>query len=166
MNRVAINYSKMRSADRSLERNLIVPKWLIERDSPVLQRLIDWFLKNPLELTIHHFLLAACMWVMINRLAIPMSWETHLKPLWNWVPQSLMTEWQASKRVKSNWMKFTSTLASLAFSFYDRVLSYARNLYCSNSRKWHFLSKAKTLASIFSSFIPHNMRYSQAWHIN
>ena len=81
MKRVAINYSKMRSADRSLERNLIGPNRLIERDSPVLSRLIDWFLKNPLELKILHFLLAACMWVMINRLAIPMSWESHLKPL-------------------------------------------------------------------------------------
>ena len=64
MKRVAINYSKMRSADRSLERNLIVPKRLIERDSPVLQRLIDWFLKNPLELKILYFLLAACMRVV------------------------------------------------------------------------------------------------------
>ena len=81
MKRDAINYSKMRSADRSLERNLIGPNRLIDRDSPVLPRLIDWFLKNPLELTILHFLLAACMWVMINRLAIPMSWETNLKPL-------------------------------------------------------------------------------------
>ena len=64
MKRVAINYSKMRSADRSLERNLIGPNRLIERDSPVLPRLIDWFSKNPLELTILHFLLAACMWVV------------------------------------------------------------------------------------------------------
>ena len=64
MKRVAINYSKMRSADRSLERNLIGPNRLIERDSPVLPRLIDWFLKNPLELKILHFLLAACMRVV------------------------------------------------------------------------------------------------------
>ena len=54
----------MRSANRSLERNLIGPNRLIERDSPVLPRLIDWVLKNPLELKIHHFLLAACMWVV------------------------------------------------------------------------------------------------------
>ena len=52
----------MRSAYRSLERNLIGPNRLIERHSPVLPRLIDWFSKNPLELTILHFLLAACMW--------------------------------------------------------------------------------------------------------
>ena len=64
MKRVAINYSKMRSADRSLECNLIGPYKLIERDSPVLPRWIDWFSKNPLELTILHFLLAACMWVV------------------------------------------------------------------------------------------------------
>ena len=64
MKRVAINYSKMKSADRSLECNLIDPKRLIERDSPVLPRLIDWFLKNQLELKILHFLLAACMWVV------------------------------------------------------------------------------------------------------
>ena len=54
----------MRSADRSLERNLIGPNRLIERDSLVLPRLIDWFFKNPLELTILHFLLAACMRVV------------------------------------------------------------------------------------------------------
>ena len=54
----------MRSADRSLERNLIGPNRLIERDSPVLPRLIDWFSKNPLELMILHFLLATCMWVV------------------------------------------------------------------------------------------------------
>ena len=54
----------MRSANRSLEHNLIGPKRLIERDSPVLPRLIDWFLKNPLELTILQFLLTACMWVV------------------------------------------------------------------------------------------------------
>ena len=54
----------MRSADRSLECNLIGPNRLIERDSPVHPRLIDWFLKNPLELTILHFLLAACMCVV------------------------------------------------------------------------------------------------------
>ena len=54
----------MRRADRSLERNLIGPKRITERDSPVLSRLIDLFSKNPLELTILHFLLAACMWVV------------------------------------------------------------------------------------------------------
>ena len=64
MKRVAINYSKMRSADRSLERNLIGPNRLIERDSPVLPRLIDSLLKTPLEPTNHHFLLTACMWVV------------------------------------------------------------------------------------------------------
>ena len=64
MKRVAINHSKMRSVDRSLQRNLIGPNRLIERDSPVLPRLIDWFLKNPLELKILHFLLAACVWVV------------------------------------------------------------------------------------------------------
>ena len=81
MKRVAINYSKMRSTDWSLERNFIGPNKLIERDSPVLPRLIDWFLKNPLELMILHFVLAAWMWVVSDRLAIPMSWETHFKPL-------------------------------------------------------------------------------------
>ena len=95
-----------------------------------------------------------------------MSWQTHLKTLWNWVPQSLMLEWRASKRVKRHCMNFTSTFASLIFSFYNRVLSYAWNLYSSNSRKWHFLSKATSLASIFSSFNPHNISYSQASHIN
>ena len=54
----------MRIANRSLERNLRGPNRLIERDSPVLPRLIDWFLKNPLELKIIHFLLAASMWVV------------------------------------------------------------------------------------------------------
>ena len=54
----------MSSGNRSLERNLIGPNRLIERDSPVLPRLIDWFLKNPLELTILHFLLSSSMWVV------------------------------------------------------------------------------------------------------
>ena len=75
MKRVAINYSKMRSADRSLERNLIGPNRLIERDSPVLPRLIDRFLKNPLELKILHFLLAACMWVVSDDQSISCSNE-------------------------------------------------------------------------------------------
>ena len=168
MKRVAINYSKMRSANRSLERNLIGPNRLIERDSPVLPRLIDWFLKNPLELKILHFLLAACMWVVSDDQLISCpnelvnSFENTLKLS----TQSLMTDWRASKRVKRHWMNFTSTFASLAFSFYNRVLSYAWNFYCSNSRKWHFLSKATSLASIFSCFIPHNMPNSTAWHIN
>ena len=70
MKRVAINYSKMRSADRSLECNLIGPNRLIERDSPVLPRLIDLFSKNPLELMILHFLLAACMWVVSDNQSI------------------------------------------------------------------------------------------------
>ena len=40
---------------------MIGTKRLIERDSPVIHRLIDCFKKNPLELTILHFLLSACM---------------------------------------------------------------------------------------------------------
>ena len=43
---------------------MIGTKRLIERDSPVIHRLIDCFKKNPLELTILHFLLAACMLVV------------------------------------------------------------------------------------------------------
>ena len=75
----------MRSADRSLERNFIGPKRLIERDSPVLPRLIDWFLTNPLELTILHFLLAARMWGVSDNQSISYSnelgksFETSLK---------------------------------------------------------------------------------------
>ena len=94
MKRVAINYSKMRSADRSLERNLIGPNRLIDRDSPVLPRLIDWFLKNPLELKILHFLLAACMWVVSDDQSISCpnelanSFENTLKLS----TQSLMTD--------------------------------------------------------------------------
>ena len=65
----------MRRANRSLERNLIGPKRLIERDSPVLPRLIDWFLKNPLELKILHFFLAACMWVVCDDQSISYSNE-------------------------------------------------------------------------------------------
>ena len=93
MKRVAINYSKMRSADRSLECNLIGPNRLIERDSPVLPRLIDWFSKNPLELMILHFL-ATCMWVVIDDQSISYpnelanSFENTLKLS----TQSLMTD--------------------------------------------------------------------------
>ena len=94
MKRVAINYSKMRSADRSLERNLIGPKKLIKHDSPVLPTLIDWFFKNPLELKILHFLLAACMWVVSDDQSISCpnelvnSFENTLKLS----TQSLMTD--------------------------------------------------------------------------
>ena len=93
---------------------------------------------------------------MINRLAVPMSWQTHLKTLWNWVPQSLMTEWRASKRVKRHCMNFTTAFALLAFALYNLSASYAWNLYSSNSSSWYFLSKDVRLASIFSRFIAHN----------
>ena len=43
---------------------IIGRKRLIERDSPVIHRLIDCFIKNPLELTILKILLAACMLVV------------------------------------------------------------------------------------------------------
>ena len=45
---------------------IIGTKRLIERDSPVTHRLIDCFKKNPLELTILHFLLAASMLLVID----------------------------------------------------------------------------------------------------
>mgnify|MGYP007055243372 CR=1 FL=1 len=67
-----------------------------------------------------------------------------------------MTEWVASKCVKRHCMNFPTALASLPFSLYNRSLLYAWNLYSSNSSIWYFLSKAVTLASIFSSFIAHN----------
>ena len=43
---------------------MIGTKRLIERDSPVIHRLIDCFIKNPLELTILKILIAACMLVV------------------------------------------------------------------------------------------------------
>ena len=90
---VAINYSKMRSADRSFERNLIGPNRLIERDSLVLPRLIDWFLKNPLELKILHFLLAACMWVEsdVQLISYPNELDNSFENPLKLSTQSLMT---------------------------------------------------------------------------
>ena len=55
---------------------MIGTKRLIERDSPAFHRLIDCFKKNPLELTILHFPLAACMLVVSDDQSIscPMTW--------------------------------------------------------------------------------------------
>ena len=94
MKRVAINYSKMRSVDRSLERNLIGPNRLIDRDSPVLPRLNDWFLKNPLELKILHFLLAACMWVEsdVQLISYPNELDNSFENPLKLRTQSLMTD--------------------------------------------------------------------------
>ena len=84
----------MRSANRSLERNLIGPNRLIERDSPVLPRLIDWFLKTPLELKILHFLLAACMWVVSDDqlISCPNELANSFEKTLKLSTQSLMTD--------------------------------------------------------------------------
>ena len=93
---------------------------------------------------------------MINKWVILVSLKTHLTILWKWVPRLLMTERWSSNWERTHGMTFTSTLASLTFSFYNIAFSNAWNLYSSNSSSWYFLSKAITQASIFSNFIAHN----------
>ena len=54
---------------------------------------------------------------MINRLDVPMKWETRLKMFQNRVPRLLMNERVSSKRVKRHCMNFTIALASLPFPY-------------------------------------------------
>ena len=111
--------------------------------------------------------LIACGWqVMINKWVILVSLKIHLKRLWKWVLRLLMTERGSSNWVRTHGMNFTRTLASLPLSLYNSALSNAWNLYSSNSSIWYFLSKAITLATIFSSFIAHNglcSRFTYKW---
>ena len=100
-------------------------------------------------------LIACGLQAMINKRLILVSLKTHLTILWKGVPRFLMTE-RWSNWVRTHGMNITSTLASLPFSLYNSALSNAWNRYSSNASIWYFLSKAVTLASIFSSFIAHN----------
>ena len=148
----------MRSADRRLERISIGPKRLIVFDWQVHLRLIDHFFINPLEVSILQLLLVACMWVVNDDQSIrcPNELGNLFENTLKVSTRSLMTEWWASKRVKRHCMNFTTAFALLAFALYNLSVSYAWNLYSSNSSSMYFLPKATRLASIFSRFTAHN----------
>ena len=108
----------------------------------IIQRLIDHFLKIPLDHMLHHFVLTAWIWVVCDDQSI-----SYQKLLGNLFEDTLKLstpstyDWvRGVKKCKSHCMNFPTALAS-PFSLSNRALLYAWNLYSSYTSSGTFFLK-------------------------